>query len=426
MTARPSRRQLSAGATPRLRIVLGWAAVCAACASEAGPRPANGGSRVEPLVLSAPVAPRDGSLPLAAIFPAAGRYALSGVQSLNGARLAVDDLNRAGGVRGRPVTLLEYRTGSYFLDARQAARLAAETGALAIVGSNSSDLSMAIAEEAEARGLVQVSNVSTAWDLTWDPATGRDRAFVFRVCSTDVVMGRLLAGFARDALRAERAAVLYEVGRTYSARLARSFVERFRDPAAGRTTAEFFYLPLETDFRAQLRAVQAFEPDVLFLPGSFTDATLIAQQGAALGLGATLLGADAWSNPLLFKRGGPPRPAYFVDHCSPPAGFNERYREVFGQPTQGCRAALAYDAVSAVARGVEKLGALADADLGERLHDTRRRLRDAVAAADFAGITGRVRFDRVGDRRIGVAVLEAAPRSGAPAEVRVHGWMGER
>jgi branched-chain amino acid transport system substrate-binding protein len=249
---------------------------------------------------------------------------------------------------------------------------------------------------------------------------------VFRVCSTDVVMGRLLAGFARDALRAERAAVLYEVGRTYSARLARSFVERFRDPAAGRTSAEFFYLPLETDFRAQLRAVQAFEPDVLFLPGSFTDATLIAQQGAALGLGATLLGADAWSNPLLFKRGGPPRPAYFVDHCSPPAGFNERYREVFGQPTQGCRAALAYDAVSAVARGVEKLGALADADLGERLHDTRRRLRDAVAAADFAGITGRVRFDRVGDRRIGVAVLEAAPRSGAPAEVRVHGWMGER
>ena len=99
---------------------------------------------------------------MAAIFPAVGRYALSGVQSLNGARLAVADLNQAGGLRGRQVALLEYPIGSYFLDARQAAALAAEAGALAIVGSNSSDLSMAIAEEAETRGVVQVTNVSTA------------------------------------------------------------------------------------------------------------------------------------------------------------------------------------------------------------------------------------------------------------------------
>jgi branched-chain amino acid transport system substrate-binding protein len=365
-------------------------------------------------------------LPLAAIFPAVGRYALSGTQSLNGARLAVEDLNRGGGLHGRRVALLEYRTGSYFLDARQAARLAAEAGALAIVGSNSSDLSKAIAEEAEARGLVQVSNVSTAQDLTWDPASGRDRPFVFRVCSTDVVMGTLLASFARDALGARRAAVLYEVGRTYSARLARSFVSHFRDPAAGRTAAEFFYLALETDFRPQLSAVQAFAPDVLFLPGSFTDATLVAEQGRALGLEPTLLGADAWSSPLLFRRGSPKRPAYFVDHCSPPAGFEERYRAAFGQSTQGCRAALAYDAVGAVAAGLTRLGPLAEAELEEGLGATRRRLREAVAAADFAGLTGRVRFDSVGDRRTGVAVLEAAPQPEGPPRIRLHGWVGER
>jgi branched-chain amino acid transport system substrate-binding protein len=399
-------------------------ALCAACSAGRPPAQPPPESRVEPQVLTHPPSAPDGDLGIATIFPAAGRYGSSGIQSLNGARLAIDDVNRAGGVHGRHVALLEYRTGSYFLDAREAARRAAAAGAVAIVGSNSSDLSMAIAEEAEARRLVQISNVSTAQDLTWDPATGRSRAYVFRVCATDVAMGGLLATFARDTLGARRAAVLYEVGRTYSARLARSFVERFRDPSAGRVAAEFFYLALETDFRDQLRAVKVFGPDVLFLPASFTDATLIAEQAKGLGLQATLLGADGWSNPLLFKLGGPAGPAYFVDHCSPTPAFSERYERVFGQPAQGCRAALAYDAARAVVAGLEALGPLLDP--ASHLADTRQRLRDAMGALDFPGVTGRVRFDRYGDRRIGVAVQEVLPRPGGLPETRLRGWVGER
>ena len=408
----------------RLLVAIAALALSAACSAgrpAAQPPPE---SRVEPQVLTHPPPAPDGSLAIATIFPAVGRYGSSGIQSLNGARLAIEDVNRAGGVHGRHLALLEYRTGSYFLDAREAARRAASAGAVAIVGSNSSDLSMAIAEEAEARHLVQISNVSTAQDLTWDPATGRSRAYVFRVCATDVAMGGLLATFARDTLGARRAAVLYEVGRTYSARLARSFVERFRDAAAGRVAAEFFYLALETDFRDQLRAVKAFGPDVLFLPASFTDATLIAGQAKGLGLHATLLGADGWSNPLLFKLGGPAAPAYFVDHCSPTPAFSERYERVFGQPAQGCRAALAYDAARAVAAGLEALGPLRDP--GSHLADTRQKLRDAMGALDFAGVTGRVRFDRYGDRRIGVAVEEVLPRPEGLPETRLRGWVGER
>ncbi len=395
-----------------------------ACTAAGPAAQGPGDSRVEPLVLTHPQAPRDGSLTVATIFPAAGRYALSGIQSLNGARLAMDEIDRAQGIHGRRLSLLEYRTGSYFLDARQAATLAADAGAVAIVGSNSSDLSMAIAAVAQRRGLVQISNVSTAQDLTWDPETGRDRDFVFRVCATDVAMGALLATFARDTLGARRAAVLYEVGRAYSSRLARSFAAGFRDPVAGRVVAEFFYLALETDFRDQLRSVRAFGPDVLFVPGSFTDATLIASQAKTLGLDATLLGADGWSNPLLFKRGAPPGPAYFVDLCSPPSAFNERYQEAFGEPPQGCRAALAYDAVRAVAAGVETLGP--PTSPGDDLATTRRRLRDALGKVHFSGATGRVQFDARGDRRTGVAIEQVLPRPEGPPETRFYAWLGER
>lgn len=402
-----------------------------ALASPACLRSGNGGpaavavERVDPVVLAPAGIRAGGALPIAAVFPTIGRYAVSGLQSLRGASLAVEDVNREGGVNGRPLRLAEYRTGSYFVDARHAASLAARDGALAVVGANSSELSQAVAEEAEANGVLQISNVSTAADLTWDPRTGRDRPFVFRMCASDDVMGELLAGFARDRLRAKRAAVLYEVGRTYSQRLARSFIGRFSDDVAGHVVAEFFYLALETDFRPQLHRIKEFRPDVLFLPGSFPDATLVAAQAGQVGLQVTMLGGDAWSSPLLFQRGGPPGEAYYVELCSPAPEFDRRYQEAEGQEPPGCRAVLAYDAVRVVAAGLRSLGRLPDEALLVSLSATRRRLRDAVARNEVDGATGRIRFDAHGDRRQGVALYSVEKTPLGPPRALVRGWLGE-
>jgi branched-chain amino acid transport system substrate-binding protein len=381
---------------------------------------------MQPVVL-APAPPPEGerALAIAAVFPTIGRYAVSGQQSLRGARLAVEELNRAGGVSGRPLRLAEYRTGSYFVDARRAAELAARDGALAIVGANSSELSRAIAEVAESAGVTQISNVSTAGDLTFDPQAGRRRRFVFRMCASDEVMGRLLSGFAKDELGARRAAVVYEVGRTYSQQLARSFAASFADQAAGREVAEFFYLALETDFRPQLRRVKEFDPDVVFLPGSFTDATLVAQQAALVGLRATWLGGDAWSSPLLFQRGAPPGPAYYVELCPRSPEFERRYGEPAEDEPPGCRAVLAYDAVQVIVAGLRALGRLQDAGLASGLGETRHRLREAIAAARLTAATGRVRFDAHGDRVHGVA-LYAVEAGEAGPRPRLRGWLGER
>ncbi|MCG6928078.1 MAG: ABC transporter substrate-binding protein [Acidobacteria bacterium] len=401
------------------------AVACFACLSpDEADRGDASAQRVDPVVLVPGDAPTPGAVRLAAVFPTVDRYAASGMQSLNGVRLAVDEINHAGGIHGRRLELREYRTGSYFVDAQRAAVLAIEDGALGIVGANSSELSKAIAEEVEARGVVQVSNVSTAQDLTWVPETGQNRDFVFRVCSSDVVMGALLAEYAVEDLGARRAAVLYEVGREYSNKLARSFIERFEE-TAGRAPREFFYLALETDFRPQLELIADYRPDVVFVPGSFTDATLIGAQATDLGLTATFLGGDGWSNPLLFRRGGPPGEAYFAELCSPSAEFERRYQRVFGAPTQGCRALLGYDAVQVVAAGVRSLGPLTDEALEENLDDTRRLLRDAVATAEVEGASGVIRFDAHGDRRQGVALsaVERGP-DGRPIAL-VRKWLGE-
>lgn len=381
------------------------------------------GGRLEPFIAHEPAAPPDDALAIAAIFPTVGRFAISGRQSHNGARMAARDINFRGGIHGRKIALLDYRTGSYFLDTKRAAELAASRGVLAMVGANASSLSRAVATVAESVGLVQVSNVSTVLDLTWDPATGRERPFVFRVCGSDVLMGRRLAEFARDDLRAQRVALLYEVGRTYSAQLAQSFSDHFQSPDQGRLTEEFFYLPLETDFRSQLRQIAAFAPDVIFVPGSFPDATLIATQAELLGLDPTLLGADGWSNRLLFKRGGPARPAYYADHCSVSPDFRERYLGEFAEEMDGCRAALAYDAVAAVVLALGSLGPLTEADLSSHIATTRDRLRTALRRVSVYGRAGPLRFDEHGDgvRRLAVFELERTP---AGVESTLIRWLG--
>jgi len=380
--------------------------------------------RLEPVVLPPRSVAADGSLPIAAIFPTLGRYAVSGEQSLKGAELAVEELNRAGGIHGRALRLLVYKTGSYFVDAQDAAQRAARAGALAIVGSNSSELSLAVAEQAEAFRVLQITNVSTAADITSEPETGRRvRPWVFRMCASDDVIGDLLAVFARDRLGARRVAVLYEVGRSYSKNLARSFVRRFRNPAAGRVVQEFFYLALETDFRPQLTRIREFHPDVLFVPGSFPDATLVAAQSWQVGLHTTFLGGDAWSSPLLFQRGTPPGDAYYVELCRPIRDFDDRYAASFGSEPPGCRSVLAYDTVKVIAAALQRMGRLSDEDLGAGLGRARRRLRDAVARGKVRGETGPIRFDERGNRVQGVA-LYAVERTPTGPRALVSGWLG--
>jgi branched-chain amino acid transport system substrate-binding protein len=246
------------------------------------------------------------------------------------------------------------------------------------------------------------------------------------MCASDEVMGALLADFAIERLAARRAAVLYEIGRTYSARLARTFAARFRETGTGRDVAEFHYLALETDFRPQLRRIKEYGPDVLFLPGSFPDASLVAVQSRELALRTRFLGADAWSSPLLFQRGAPLGDAYYVELCSPSPEFDRRYEAAVGAEPPGCRAVLAYDAVQVIAHALARMGRLDDAALtGEGLTATRRRLRDTVAGGEVDGVTGRIRFDALGNRRQGVALyaVEEGP-DGRPRPL-VRGWLGE-
>lgn len=333
----------------------------------------------------------DGAIRIAAVFPTEGRYQSSGRDSLAGVALAVDAINAAGGIGGRRLHLVDYETRSDVETTRRAALRAVDEGAVAIVGSNASLLSDAIARVVEPRGVVMISNVSTATDLT------HGRRFVFRVCYSNDHLARLLARFVWQRLGLRRVAILEEVSRPYSRDLGASFARHFSALATGDDGAvrTWRYSARAPDLTPQLDAIRAFRPDGLFMPTSFDDATLAAILLDRLGLAVTMIGGDSWTNDQLFARGRPSRPAYHSDHWSPAPddAFVASFRARFGRAPQGGRAALAHDAVQAIAAALAALGPVDDVTAAT----LAPRLRDALMSVSFRGVTGDVRFDDNGD-----------------------------
>ncbi len=212
--------------------------------------------------------------------------------------------------------------------------------------------------------------------------------YVFRVCFIDPYQGRALATFARRDLKAQTAAILVDSRSDYSVGLADAFRAAF-ESAGGRIVSELKYAEGDSDFSAQLTAMRPLQPDVLIIPGYYTDAGLIARQARSLGLTATLLGADGWDSPKLVEIGGEAMEGsyisnhYSVDDPSPAVRrFVDAYKAKYASEPDSI-AALTYDATRLLADAIERAGSTEG-----------KRIRDALASTkDFAGVTGTITMD---------------------------------
>jgi branched-chain amino acid transport system substrate-binding protein len=227
-----------------------------------------------------------------------------------------------------------------------------------------------------------VSPSSTNVDVT------KKGDYIFRVCFIDPNQGKALALFARQTLHAQTAATLIDAKSDYSVGLAQAFRTEFT-AQGGTIIAELKYAEGDSDFHAQLTAIQAKRPDVLFVPGYYTDAGLIARQARGLGIQATLLGADGWDSPKLVEIGGAAVDgAYFSNHYSvddpSPAvrTFVDAFQKAYGAEPDSI-AALSYDAARLVADAIRRAGSTEG-----------KRVRDALASTkDFPGVTGSITMD---------------------------------
>ena len=119
--------------------------------------------------------------------------------------------------------------------------------------------------------------------------------YIFRVCFIDPFQGTVMANFDYKTLKARKVAVFTDVKSDYSKGLAKFFKEGFRQTGR-QITAELDFNGGDKDFKAQLTAIKAANPDAVFVPGYYTDVALICIQARQLGLNVPLSGGDGWES----------------------------------------------------------------------------------------------------------------------------------
>ncbi len=316
-----------------------------------------------------------------------GSEATFGDSTEKGIRLAIDEVNRRGGVRGK---LLEVKTyddqGKPEEAAIASTRLVLQDKVAVLLGEVASSRSLAMAPIADQNRVPMITPSSTNPRVTKE--NGRTRPYVFRVCFIDPFQGTVMAKFAREKLAVKNVAVLRDVGNDYSVGLANYFISKLEE-LGGSIVSDQSYKAGDQDFKAQLTAIKAKAPEAIYVPGYYTDVALIARQARELGIKAALMGGDGWDSPRLFEIGGKAiEGSYFSNHYSheDPSPriqeFVKSYRERFGSVPDGL-AATGYDA-----------GRIA-ADAMARAKDlSGEAIRDAIAATkDYQGVTGIISID---------------------------------
>ena len=203
---------------------------------------------------------------LGEIEPLTGKEAAFGQQAHRGVLMAIAEINARGGVLGRPLAVVVEDNQSKSGDsATVAKKLLSREKVVALLCGGTSSNCLEVAPLAQTARIPFVATTATAPEVT------EKRDYVFRSCFIDPFQGAVLAKFATTTLKAKRVAILTSVSASYSVGLSKVFREKFT-ALGGVIAVEQKYSEGDKDFRAQLTATKAVNPDAIIATGFYTEA----------------------------------------------------------------------------------------------------------------------------------------------------------
>ena len=328
-----------------------------------------------------------------------GTTSTFGISTHRGVQLAIDEVNAAGGVKGKRIRLITEDDASKPDVARTVVtKLVTQDRVVAVLGEVASTRSLAAAPVCQANKIPMISPSSTNVEVT------RKGDYIFRVCFTDDFQGAVQANFAWDqGLR--RAAIFRDIKNDYSVALADSFAATFKK-LGGEIVGEQSYQEGDADFKAQLNSLKALKPDVLLLPGYYSEVGTIARQAREIGIKAPLLGGDGWDSPTLVAGAGGPGGAlegcffsnhYFSTELDAPnmKAFINSFSKRYGTNPDAL-AALGYDAAKLLVAAMQRSKSLDGPSLREAIAQTR----------EFPGVTGKITIDAQRNARKEALILQ--------------------
>jgi branched-chain amino acid transport system substrate-binding protein len=214
---------------------------------------------------------------------------------------------------------------------------------------------------------------------------------ISRVCFIDPFQGFVGASFAKNQLKFDKAATLYNRAQAYSAGLNEEF-KKALVKLGGQVLIEQAYGDGDNDFSAQLTAIRGKNPQFIYIPGYYTEVVNIARQARKLGITCPLIGGDGWVSEELRNAGDALDGCYLSDHYSQEdkrpevQEFLKKYQAENGKASDSM-AALGYDAANLLFAAMEKAPSLSGKDLAEAIATTK----------DFKGVTGNITINESRD-----------------------------
>ena len=321
------------------------------------------------------------------IGPLTGEAASYGTSVKQGAEIAINEINEAGGVT---VGDKKFNLELNFMDdeatpenAVTAFNALMDAGMDALMGTVTSGAGMGIIELTKDEGILMLTPSGSAAGLTqYDNA--------FRLCFTDPLQGVTMANFAKDS-EYTKIAIIYNNSDEYSTGMMDAFVTQV-EANGGTIVASESFEKGAVDFNTQLTAIKATDAEVIFVPAYYNDAAYITTQASDLGMSLPFLGGDGWDgviaqsvDPAALEGSIFLTPFLSTDTASNVQSFVTKYQAKYSvAPDQF--AADGYDSIYVIAAAMEKAGSTESADLIA-----------AMTQIQVNGLTGAMTFNADGE-----------------------------
>ena len=320
------------------------------------------------------------------IGPTTGATAIYGTAVKNGAQIAVDEINAAGGINGKQI---EYRFEDDQNDAEKAVNAyntLKDWGMQMLVGTTTTAPCIAVAGKTASDNVFQITPSASSPDVL---SSGNGN--VFQVCFTDPNQGVASAQYIAENKLATKIGIIYDSSDVYSSGIEEKFEAEAKTQGLNIVSKAAFTADSKTDFGTQLQKAKDAGADLLFLPIYYQEASIILKQADTMGYKPKFFGVDGMDG-ILTVENFDTKLAEDVMLLTPFAAdakdktvqnFVETYKEKY-EDTPNQFAADSYDAVYALKAAIEESKATTDMSAS----DMCDALKGAMTKIKMQGLTG--------------------------------------
>lgn len=328
--------------------------------------------------------------------PLTGGIAHLGKDNENGARLAVEEVNKTGLEIGGKKIKLELVGEDDAADPKTGTAVAqklVDAKVVAVVGHLNSGVSIPASKIYSDAGIVQISPSSTNPDYT-----KQGFKTTYRVVATDAQQGPALANYAAKSLHAKSVAIVDDAT-AYGKGLADEF-EKTAKAAGVNVVAREATNDKATDFKAILTKIKGKKPDVIMYGGMDATGGPFAKQAKELGISSKIVGGDGVCTDKVAELAGDAvtniicsEAGLALSKMETGADFEKRYQARFNSPVQ-IYAPFTYDAVMVIVDAMKRANSTEPAAILAEMPKT-----------NYKGVIGNIAFDEKGDMKEGTITL---------------------